>query len=60
MSWSNPFPSCEKFIAEVESDFAYQPPVDPMQEFEDECLQSFGYTVDLVALDDCDADGTLV
>ena len=45
----------------MESKFALdQPPVDPMQEFEDECLQSFGYTVDLVAFDDFDDNGTLV
>ena len=45
----------------MESKFALdQPPVDPMQEFEDECLQSFRYTVDLVVFDDFDDDGTLV
>ena len=62
MSWLNPFPSCVKeFTAKVESEFAIdQPPVDPLQEFEDECLQSFGYTVDLIAFDDFDDDGTLV
>ncbi len=47
--------------AEVESEFALdQPSVDPMQAFEDECLRSFGYTVDFLALDDFDDDGTLV
>ena len=62
MSWLNPFPSCvEEFTAEVESEFALdQPSVDPMQEFEDECLLSFRYTVDFLALDDFDDDGTLV
>ena len=61
MSWLNPFLSCEEFTAEVESEFALdQPPVDSMQEFKDECLQSFGYTVDLVAFDDFDDNGTLV
>ena len=60
MSWLNPFPSCvEEFTAEVESEFAVdQPSVDPMQEFEDECLRSFGYSIDFPALDDFDDDGT--
>ncbi len=60
MSWSNPFPSSvEEFTAEVESEFAVdQPSVDPMQEFEDECLRSFGYSIDFLALDDFDDDGT--
>ena len=60
MSWSNPFPSSvEEFTAEVESEFAVdQPSVDPMQEFEDECLRSFGYSVDFLSLDDFDDDGT--
>ena len=60
MSWSNPFPSSvEEFTAEVESEFAVdQPSVDPMQEFEDDCLRSFGYSVDFLALDDFDDDGT--
>ena len=45
----------------MESEFALdQPPVDPMQKFKDECFQSFGFTVDLVAFDDLDDDGTLV
>ena len=59
MSWSNPFPSSvEEFTAEVESEFAVdQPSVDPMQEFEDECLRSFSYSVDFLALDDFDDDG---
>ena len=50
-----------EFTAEVESEFAEdQPSVDPMQEFEDECLRSFGYTVNFLALDDFDDNRTLV
>lgn len=49
------------FTAEVESEFAMEQPADdPMQEFEDECLRSFGFTDDLVSLDDFDDDGTVV
>ena len=52
---------CLRIHCRSESEFALdQPAVDPMQEFEDECLQSFGFTVDLVSLDDFDDNGTLV
>ena len=62
MLWSNPFPSAVKeFTTEVESEFAFnQPAVDPMQECKNECLQSFCFTADLVALDDFDDNDALV
>lgn len=44
MSSLNPLSFIEEFTVEVESDFAFnQHATDPLKEFEDECLQSFGF-----------------